>query len=375
MIQDQTVQKLMKLCEPRTFKGQEYICFEGQPGNEMYIILRGSVGVYVNSAVDTLTEVSRIMTGDFFGEMSIFDNLPRSASCIALEDTVCVAINKDRLTDFLTTCPEMAVKLLENMSGRIRRLDNELYKTEKFVRNAKVKEFEIPEGYSFSHKVEEPYHDLKYVEQLATYCPVCGKDITVNNIKKQIMSIRRIDPDGRIRYAEYDTLWNDVWYCPYCHYSNHYLSFFRMMPFKRETIKKLLKEQHVPVIENAKHLDTMFDQLFLRYIQAIHINEAVNMNDSLLIGRLWLNLYWLLTDANDEAMSKYCAEKAAPLLAKAYEDNTITDEYSKQIISLTIASLYALCGSKDEAKKFCELAVGGEDSELRGHAMRLRERI
>ena len=115
--------------------------------------------------------------------------------------------------------------------------------------------------------------------------------------------------------------------------------------------------------------------MFLRYIRAIHINEAVNMNDDLLIGRLWLDLYWFLTDAGDEAMSRYCAEKAAPLLAKAYEDNSITDEYSKQMIALSIASLYALCGSKDEAKKFCEFAVGGEGSELRAHAIRLRERI
>ena len=115
--------------------------------------------------------------------------------------------------------------------------------------------------------------------------------------------------------------------------------------------------------------------MFLRYIRAIHINEAVNMNDNLLIDRLWFDLYRLLTDASDGAMSRYCAEKAAPLLAEAYEDNTITDKYSKRMVALSIASLYALHGSKDEAKKFCELAVGGEGSELRAHAIRLRERI
>lgn len=84
MIKDETVQILMQICTPRTFKGNEYICYEGQPGSEMYIILRGSVGIYVSSAIETQIEISRITAGDFFGEMSIFDNLSRSASCIAL---------------------------------------------------------------------------------------------------------------------------------------------------------------------------------------------------------------------------------------------------------------------------------------------------
>ena len=118
------------------------------------------------------------MAGDFFGEMSIFDNLPRSASCVALEDAICVSINKDKLTAFFTTCPEMAVKLLENMSGRIRRLDNELYKTERFVQNKKVPKFSLPVQYNFSHVVEEPYHDTKYAEALSADCPICGKAIT-----------------------------------------------------------------------------------------------------------------------------------------------------------------------------------------------------
>ena len=76
--------------------------------------------------------------------------------------------------------------------------------------------------------------------------------------------------------------------CPYCHYSNHYPSFFKMLPFKRDLIKRVFNEQHDPALAAHTGLNSPFDQLFLRYIQAIHINEAVNSNDSLLIGKLWL---------------------------------------------------------------------------------------
>ena len=371
MIQDETVRRLMQISVPKTFKAQEYICYEGQPGSEMYIILRGSVGVYVSNAIETQTEVSRIMAGDFFGEMSIFDNLPRSASCIALEDVICVAISKDKLIPFFSACPDMAMKLLENMSGRIRRLDNALYKSERFVQNKKLPPFEIPEEYSFSHIVEEPAHNLDFTEPVTAECPICGKSITVLNLKKRIMSMSKIQSDGRIKYAECEPLWYDVWNCPYCHYSNHYLSFFRMLSFKKEFIKRILKEQHNPVILKANSLNTPFDHLFVKYIQAIHINEACNANDNTLIGKLWLNLYWLFDDAADDNMKLYCGEKAAAYLPKAIEDESLSDKQSVQSFALTLANIYTQLGQTESAKRMQDIAINGEDAQLKAFAYAL----
>lgn len=375
MIQDETVKQLMAISTPKTFKQNEYICYEGQPGSEMYVILKGSVGVYVTNAIGTMTEVSRIMAGDFFGEMSIFDDLPRSASCIALEDTICVSISKSNLTKFFMNCPEMAGKLLENMSNRIRRLDNELYKTERFVQNLRAPKFRIPDIYSFSHVVEEPAHNLDYTQTESEKCPICGKEISVLNLRRNIMSVRKIDPDRRVRYAECDPLWFEVLSCPYCHYSNHHISFFRMIPFKREFIKRILKEQHNPVIEEKKFLSTPFDQLVLKYLQAIHINESVNAADNVLIGTLWLNLYWLATDAADDDLSMFFAKNAAEKLKKAMTAGEIADGEVKCSIALTLSHLLLLTGSVKEAAEFCEIAAGSEDSTVKKQAYAFREQI
>ena len=94
-MREETIAQLRKLSTPKTFVKDEYVCYEGQPGEEMYIILKGSVGVFVTGAIGTLNQVATIKSGDFFGEMAIFDSLPRSASCIALEDTVTVAVTKE----------------------------------------------------------------------------------------------------------------------------------------------------------------------------------------------------------------------------------------------------------------------------------------
>ncbi len=96
-MREEIIVALRKMSTPKQFAKDEYICYEGQPGDEMYIILKGSVGVFLVNAVGTLNQVAVIESGNFFGEMAIFDNLPRSASCIALEDTVTVAVNKDNL--------------------------------------------------------------------------------------------------------------------------------------------------------------------------------------------------------------------------------------------------------------------------------------
>ena len=77
-MQQDTLMQLQQIAAFQRFSKGEYICHEGQPGDDMYVILKGSVGIYLTSALGTLTEVSQVRSGDFFGEMAIFDRLPRS---------------------------------------------------------------------------------------------------------------------------------------------------------------------------------------------------------------------------------------------------------------------------------------------------------
>ena len=165
-MREDTIEQLKKIATPKFFKTDDYVCYEGQPGSEMYIILKGSVGIFRTSPIGTLNQVATIKEGGFFGEMAIFDNLPRSASCIALEDTIAVAVTKENLQEFLSTCPEIAGQMLENMSGRIRKLNVELYQNNRFVKNRHVPKFEIPTIYTSGHVVKTPYQDPQLRDML-----------------------------------------------------------------------------------------------------------------------------------------------------------------------------------------------------------------
>ncbi|MBE6901172.1 MAG: DUF2225 domain-containing protein [Ruminococcaceae bacterium] len=375
MIQDETVKQLLAISEPKDFAQNEYICYEGHPGHEMYIVLKGSVGVYINSAIGTMTEICRIRPGDFFGEMSIFDDLPRSASCIALEDTICVSVNKHNLTRFFEKCPDVAAKLLENMSGRIRHLDHELYKTERFVNNQHKPEFKIPEEYRFSHVVEKPPIALASTQNQTAACPICGEKINVLYLRRNIMHVRKTDADLRVHYAECQPLWHEIINCPHCNYSNHYLYFFRIMPFNVEEIKQILKEQHYPVFEEKKELCTAFDHLVLRYLQAIHINETINAADNVLIGTLWLDLYWLACDVGDEEFATFCAHNFTEKLKKAIDCNEISDKTVKYNLVFTLAYILMRTGRFDEAVKYCDIATTCKDHVIKLQAYKLKETL
>ena len=152
------------------FSKDEYICHEGQQGDSMYIVLQGLIGVYLTDPNGGQTEVSRIESGGFFGEMSIFDKMPRSASCIALEDSVCVSINKSNLSEFLLNCPDIVEQLLMSMSLRVRKMDEMLHNAQATIsRQAEYAAFHLPPEFH-NHQISEPKQSPQFLQTTREEC-------------------------------------------------------------------------------------------------------------------------------------------------------------------------------------------------------------
>lgn len=372
MIKEETIRRLTQISTVHSFNPQEYIYYEGEPGDKMYIVIKGVVGMYVNNAIDEQIEVARAEVGGIFGELAVFDNLPRSTSTIALEDVICVAIGRDKLDELVSSCPEIAIGIMESMCGRLRRLNNALYRGNRSIQNKKFPNFKVPAEYSGSHDVREPAHDLNFIESVSAPCPICGKNIMVLNLKKKKLTLRKHRGDGRLIYKECEPMWYDVWTCPYCHYSNHYVSFFPMNPFKKELIKRVLTEKHEPVLKQHFDLLSPFDVLFLRYLGAIHINRSLDPSNHLLPGKLWLNLYWLFEDCGDEAMKLYAAKEASNYISAAIEKEEIQDEQSLHSMELSLAALYITLGEPEKARVLCDNVLKYDDNQLKKFAYEIR---
>lgn len=374
-MREETITQLRKISIPKQFAKNEYICYEGQPGNEMYIILKGSVGVFLTSAIGTLTQVATIKGGNFFGEMAIFDNLPRSASCIALEDTVTVAVTKENLQEFLATCPDMAKQMLENMSGRIRKLDDELYKNNRFVKNRHVPKFGIPMEYKGGHVVKKPYRDPQCIVEYKQACPICGKAVSVTDLKRNILEVRDFDMDCRIHYVGVNPLWHEVISCSHCHYTNHYLRFFGINNFEFEVVEKVLLNEHRPVVEARLEKRSEFDILVMKYLQAIHINEHINPGATVLIGGLWRSLYWMSKDVSDREFTLYCAKKAIEKFRAAMEEGRFFDATERASTALSLVNMMAFCGDWKEILRYADFALDCPDERVKERATRMKAQL
>lgn len=89
---------------------------EGDPGQEMYIVLRGMIKILRGSRV-----IDIVKPGEYFGEMAIIENQPRSASVAALEDAVLLQVPLAVFYEYFSRQPKSLVSMMRTLSQRVRR--------------------------------------------------------------------------------------------------------------------------------------------------------------------------------------------------------------------------------------------------------------
>lgn len=114
----------------KTYAGGEIIFREGDKGEVMYVIQAGKVNIVKTAPSGDLT-LATLDSGDIFGEMALFDKMPRSATAKALGDARILSIDRKKLFTTISRDPTLVFKMLETMSKRIRLLNEELTKLKK----------------------------------------------------------------------------------------------------------------------------------------------------------------------------------------------------------------------------------------------------
>jgi CRP-like cAMP-binding protein len=120
------LEQLGQLCRNRAVTKGNVIFYEDDPGTSCYIILSGKVKIVVNADDGREHILGVLQDGDFFGEMSLIDGQPRSASAIAVEDVQMVTIQRDQFLELLRSNPDLTLKLLVTLSARLRAADRNM---------------------------------------------------------------------------------------------------------------------------------------------------------------------------------------------------------------------------------------------------------
>jgi len=110
------------LAQLRAYPARAAVVTRGEPASSLFVIVRGRLKV-VSSAADGRDTVLGIMgEGEVFGEVALIDGGTRSATCTAIEPCELLVIERAQFHDLIERSPRIALRLLQVLAGRLRRL-------------------------------------------------------------------------------------------------------------------------------------------------------------------------------------------------------------------------------------------------------------
>jgi CRP-like cAMP-binding protein len=123
--------------EKRNYKKGDLVCRENTPGEEMFIILSGSMKVYkiINQERIDLAVLGK---DDFFGELCLLLGCPRTATVEALENSQLLIIKKETLLKNIQEDPNLARRMLTRMARRLKESNDLITRLEGEVSSLKI---------------------------------------------------------------------------------------------------------------------------------------------------------------------------------------------------------------------------------------------
>ncbi len=109
----------------RLFPAGHIIFEQDDPGSRMYIIKKGNVRIFRRVQGEEVV-LAHLGAGEFFGEMALLEELPRSASAIAEKTTLAVEVDAPVFVEMVKSNAEIAVRMMRKLASRVRDLDRRL---------------------------------------------------------------------------------------------------------------------------------------------------------------------------------------------------------------------------------------------------------
>lgn len=120
--------QMLEMITVKEYSPKQTIVKQNDLGQEMYILLTGEVVVLKEEKV-----ITKLVRGQFFGEMSLLDQAPRSATIAASQQTMCMIIRRGPLFELFAREPRIAIKImwafLQNFNRRLRTIDSKNFES------------------------------------------------------------------------------------------------------------------------------------------------------------------------------------------------------------------------------------------------------
>lgn len=118
--------RIAEATRERSYPRNSVILFEDDPGDALYVVVTGLVKVVLIGEDGREVILSVLKEGDFFGEMALIDDEPRSAHVIAMEDANLLVLRREDFHQRVREVPTISVSLLRTLSRRLREADEKI---------------------------------------------------------------------------------------------------------------------------------------------------------------------------------------------------------------------------------------------------------
>ncbi len=125
-LSDRELARVASAVREKGYPKNSVILFEDDPGDALYVVVKGQVKVVLIGEDGREVILAMLKDGDFFGEMSLIDDQPRSAHVIATEDATLLVLRRDDFRAAMEEVPRIALGLLQALSRRLRRADDKI---------------------------------------------------------------------------------------------------------------------------------------------------------------------------------------------------------------------------------------------------------
>lgn len=122
------LQALARICQERKYKAGTTLVSQGDTGVGLYIIISGKVRIVQAVDPDKAEEVlAEEGAGSVLGEMALLDDLPRSATMVAVDDVTALLLPVWEFRTTLQQHPDIAIKMMSVLSRRLRKAEQRSY--------------------------------------------------------------------------------------------------------------------------------------------------------------------------------------------------------------------------------------------------------
>jgi hypothetical protein len=111
---------LANVCEEEFFEEDTRIFNEGDPGGALYVVVNGRVGIEQEKRKGSFVRLATLESHSYFGEVTLFDNSPRTAAAIAVQDTLTLRLRREPLIALARQHPDLSLELINVLSSRLR---------------------------------------------------------------------------------------------------------------------------------------------------------------------------------------------------------------------------------------------------------------